>query len=248
MSGALIAPLIIFGDAMEEILASGLAELGLAAPEGALGRFRAYYEYLTERNAVMDLTAITGEEDTVRLHFLDCCALLNAADFAGAEVIDVGSGAGFPGLPLKLMSPSSRVTLLDSQRKRADFTGECIERLGLEGIESVCMRAEETPREMRERYDIAVSRAVARLNLLLELCLPFVRSGGVFLAMKGPDCADEISEAANAAGQLGGRVRELRRYAIPGTDVSHAVVIVDKLSPTPPQYPRRWARMLKKPL
>ena len=133
-------------------------------------------------------------------------------------------------------------------RKRVDFTSECVSRLGLEGIESLCLRAEEAPLEMRESYDIATSRAVARLNLLLELALPFVRTGGVFLAMKGPDCGEEVAGAANAAGQLGGRIREVRRYTIPGTDVSHAVVIVDKLSPTPPQFPRRWARMQKKPL
>ena len=233
---------------MEEILSAGFAELGVPVPDGALEGLRAYYEYLTERNAVMDLTAITGEENTARGHFLDCCALLTMADFRGRSVIDIGSGACFPGLPLKIMSPDTRVTLLDSQRKRVDFTGECIERLGLEGIESLCMRAEETPREMREHYDIAVSRAVARLNLLLELCLPFVRSGGVFLAMKGSDCEEEAREAANAAGQLGGKIREVRRYTIPGTDITHAVVIVDKLSPTPPQFPRRWARMTKKPL
>ncbi len=233
---------------MEEILTTGLAELGVPIPDGALENMRGYYDYLTERNAVMDLTAITGEENTARMHFLDCCALLTMTPFAGKSLIDVGSGAGFPGLPLKIMSPETRVTLLDSQRKRVDFTTECIERLGLEGIESMCMRAEESPREMRERYDIATSRAVAKLNLLLELCLPFVRSGGVFLAMKGPDCDAEVAEAANAAGQLGGKIHEVRRYTIPGTDVTHACVIVDKLSPSPPQYPRRWARMLKKPL
>ena len=233
---------------MEEILASGFEELGVPVPEGALSRLHGYYEYLTERNAVMDLTAISGEAETARLHFLDCCALLTMADFAGKSLIDVGSGAGFPGLPLKIMSPSTQVTLLDSQRKRADFTAECIARLGLDGAESLCLRAEETPRELRERYDIAASRAVARLNLLLELCLPFVRTGGVFLAMKGPDCEEEAAAAANAAGQLGGKIREVRRYTIPGTDITHAVVIVDKLSPTPPQFPRRWARMVKKPL
>lgn len=241
-------PLIFVGDEMEEILRTGFAGIGLELPAGAEENFRAYYEYLTERNAVMDLTAITGEENTARSHFLDCCALLTEADFAGKSVIDVGSGAGFPGIPLKLACPSARVTLLDSQRKRCDFTAECIERMGLEGIESVCMRAEEAPREMRERYDIGVSRAVAKLNLLLELALPFVHSGGVFLAMKGPDCDEEVAEAANAAGQLGAKIRGAHRYTIPGTDVTHAVVIVDKLSPTPTQFPRRWARMQKKPL
>lgn len=233
---------------MEEILSSGFEQLGVPVPDGALARLREYYEYLSERNAVMDLTAITGEENTARLHFLDCCALLTTADFVGKRLIDIGSGAGFPGLPLKIMSPTTRVTLLDSLRKRVDFTSECVSRLGLEGIESLCLRAEEAPLEMRESYDIATSRAVAKLNLLLELALPFVRTGGVFLAMKGPDCGEEVAGAANAAGQLGGRIREVRRYTIPGTDVSHAVVIVDKLSPTPPQFPRRWARMQKKPL
>lgn len=233
---------------MEEILSSGFEQLGVPVPDGALARLREYYEYLSERNAVMDLTAITGEENTARLHFLDCCALLTTADFAGKRLIDIGSGAGFPGLPLKIMSPTTRVTLLDSLRKRVDFTSECVSRLGLEGIESLCLRAEEAPLKMRESYDIATSRAVAKLNLLLELALPFVRTGGVFLAMKGPDCGEEVAGAANAAGQLGGRIREVRRYTIPGTDVSHAVVIVDKLSPTPPQFPRRWARMQKKPL
>lgn len=233
---------------MEEMLTAGFEELGIAVPDGAPGRLRGYYDYLTARNAVMDLTAITGEEDTARLHFLDCCALLCAADFAGKRMIDVGTGAGFPGLPIKIMSPTTHVTLLDSLRKRVDFTTECIERLGLEGIESLCARAEELSPEMRESYDIATSRAVAKLNLLLELALPYVRSGGVFLAMKGPDCDEEVAQAANAAGQLGGKIREVRRYTIPGTDVSHAIVVVDKLSPTPPQFPRRWARMQKKPL
>ncbi len=233
---------------MEEILVSGFAELGLTPPEGAVGKLREWYAFLTERNAVMDLTAIEGEENTARAHFLDCCALLRYAGFEGASLIDVGSGAGFPGLPLKIMSPSTRVTLLDSQRKRVDFTLESIARLGLEGIESLCMRAEEAPIELRERYDIGVSRAVARLNLLLELCLPFVRSGGVFLAMKGADCSAEAEEAGRAAAMLGGRIRAVERYTIPGTGTEHSVVIVDKLSPTPPQYPRRWARMLKKPL
>ena len=233
---------------MEEILKSGFEELGLALPEGAAARFEAYYRLLEEGNAVMDLTAISGEEATARLHFLDCCALLGMADFSGARVIDVGSGAGFPGLPLKIAEPGAGVTLLDSLRKRADFTAGCIERLGLDGAESLCLRAEEAPAALRESFDIAVSRAVARLNLLCELCLPFVRVGGVFLAMKGPDCGEEAAEAANAAGQLGARVREIRRYRVPGTDASHAVVIIDKLRPTPPQFPRRWARIQKKPL
>ena len=233
---------------MEEILRSGFAGLGLELDGEALRRFRRYYEYLTERNCVMNLTSIEGEEDTARLHFLDCCALLTAADFAGKRVIDVGSGAGFPGIPLKIAESTISLTLLDSLAKRTGFLSSAAELLGLEDVQVVCARAEEAPRGLREGFDIAVSRAVARLNLLLEVCLPFVRSGGVFLAMKGTDCEEEAREAANAAGQLGGKIREVRRYTIPGTDITHAVVIVDKLSPTPPQFPRRWARMTKKPL
>ena len=211
-----------------------------------------YMERLLEWNEKMNLTAITEPEQVAVKHFLDSALLLRytgeAGGLEGKSMVDVGTGAGFPGLVLKILCPELRVTLLDSLRKRVDFTSECVSRLGLEGIESLCLRAEEAPLEMRESYDIATSRAVAKLNLLLELCLPFVHTGGVFLAMKGPDCDAEAAEAANAAGQLGGKIREIKRYTVPGTDVVHACVVVDKLSPTPPQFPRRWARMQKKPL
>ena len=150
---------------MEEILRAGFAELGLPLDAEALRRFRSYYEYLTERNREMNLTAIAGEEQTARLHFLDCCALLAAADFTRRRVIDVGSGAGFPGLPLKIASPGMDITLLDSLGKRTDFLSAAARLLGLEGVTVVCARAEEAPPELREGFDIAVSRAVARLNV-----------------------------------------------------------------------------------
>lgn len=233
---------------MEEILSLGLHEMGLPSGGGRLERFRRYYDYLTECNRVMNLTAIEGEEEAARLHFLDCCALLTVENFAGRRVIDVGSGAGFPGLPLKIAEPSVSLTLLDSLGKRVDFLRSACRELALEDVEAVCARAEEAPAELRESFDIAVSRAVARLNVLCELCLPFVRAGGSFIAMKGPDCAEELAEAAEAVALLGGGEAEIRPYSVPGAGLSHAAVIIRKLSPTPEKYPRRWARIAKKPL
>ena len=180
---------------MEEILTSGFAQLDLPLPDGAAERFQAYYELLNERNKVMNLTAITGEAETARLHFLDCAALLKAADFAGKQVIDVGTGAGFPGVPLKIAEPSIRLTLLDSQAKRIRFLDEVIAVLGLTDTETVLSRAEEAPARFREHFDIACARAVTRLDALAELCLPLVRVGGVFVAMKGPAAEEELREA-----------------------------------------------------
>ena len=233
---------------MEEILRDGFRELDIPLTEEALARFGCYYEYLDQRNKVMNLTAITGEEDTARLHFLDCAALLKAADFAGARVVDVGTGAGFPGLPLKIISPDISLTLLDSQRKRVDFLKEVCERLGFDDVECIHVRAEEAQAEMRETFDIAVSRAVARLNMLCELCMPFVRLGGFFLAMKGPEVSQELSEAERAISILGGQTLDVFRYTIPGTDIEHSVVVIKKVQSTPEKYPRRFARIQKSPL
>lgn len=233
---------------MREILISGLTELGLSPDEAALERFERYEALLSERNAVMNLTAIQGAENIARGHFLDCCALLGLADFESASVIDVGTGAGFPGLPLKIMRPNMRLCLLDSQQKRVDFLREVIEAAGLDNVTTLCCRAEEAPKELREGFDIAVSRAVARLNVLSELCLPFVRPGGLFIAMKGPAADEETREASGAIEQLGGKIVEIRPYAVPGTELEHRAVIIKKQSPTPSKYPRRWAKIIKNPL
>lgn len=233
---------------MESILRSGFAELGVAAPESAYAGFRTYYERLTEVGAVMNLTAIEGEEPVARLHFLDSAALLSCVDFTGARVVDVGTGAGFPGLPLAMLRPDADFTLLDSQIKRIDFIAETAALLGLENTRCEAMRAEEAPAEYREAFDIAVSRAVARLNVLCELCLPFVRMGGSFISMKAADCTEEVAEAAKAIETLGGSTPEVRTYAIPGTDIVRAAVVIKKTAPTPAKYPRRWARISKQPL
>ena len=231
---------------MEEILRHGLTALGLSATETQLAAFRAYYTLLDERSRVMNLTAIHGETDTARLHFLDCAALLPMADFAGANVIDVGTGAGFPGLPLRILEPQMHLTLLDSLAKRVDFLSEVCAALEFNDVQCLHARAEEAA-DLRERFDIATSRAVARLDLLSELCLPLVRVGGVFLAMKGPDCAEELEEARHAIEILGGEP-ELLTYTIPGTDTGRSVVRIRKVRETPAKYPRRWAKMQKSPI
>ena len=231
---------------MEDILREGIAALGLSVTETQLAAFRAYYTLLDARSRVMNLTAIHGETDTARLHFLDCAALLPMADFAGASVIDVGTGAGFPGLPLRILEPDMHLTLLDSLAKRVDFLSEVCTELELTDVQCLHARAEEAS-DLRESFDVATSRAVARLDLLSELCLPLVRVGGIFLAMKGPDCAEELEAARHAIEILGGEP-ELLTYTIPGTDTGRSVVRIRKVRETPDKYPRRWAKMQKSPI
>ncbi len=232
---------------LEDILRSGLSEMGLSAPDNSAERFRLYYELLCEKNAVMNLTAISGEEDTARLHFLDSLSPLLLFGMAGRSVIDVGTGAGFPGLPLKIACPGLKLTLLDSQNKRVEFLGEVCRALELEGVECVHQRAEECG-ERREGYDFAVSRAVARLNVLCELCLPYVKPGGAFLALKGPALSEELAEAEKAIRTLGGKLERVFDYAIPGVEARHNIAVIRKLSPTPKKYPRRFALIKKSPL
>ena len=228
---------------LEEIL-----RRGLDCDETALRRFRRYYELLTEWNRVMNLTAISGEEDTARLHFLDCAALAALTEPEGRRVIDVGSGAGFPGLVLKILRPDLELTLLDSLDKRIRFLSAVCEELGFDDVRCLHARAEEAPAELRESFDVACSRAVARLNLLSELCLPFVKAGGVFAAMKGPEAAEELREAERGIRLLGGAPERVADYAIPGTALRHNAVLIRKTGETPKKYPRKWAQMKKNPL
>ncbi len=233
---------------LENLLREGFRELGLPLDEAALRRYRLYADALAEKNAVMNLTAIEGEENVARLHFLDCAALLARFDLRDKSLIDVGTGAGFPGLALKIACPSLRLTLLDSLDKRVGFLRGCCERLGLEDVRCVHARAEEPPEGFRQSFDAAASRAVARLSVLSELCLPMVKRGGLFLAMKGPDCADELREAEKAIRLLGGELGEVWPYGIPGTEIRHSVIAVRKTGDTPGRYPRPWAQIKKKPL
>lgn len=233
---------------LETILKDGFAALHISPDAAAYERYRIYFEYLEEMNKVMNLTAISGEEDVARLHFLDCAALLSFAELSGKRVIDIGSGAGFPGMALKIACPDMDITLLDSLDKRIGFLKKLCEKLSLSGVECVHMRAEEAPAEYRQSYDYALSRAVARLSVLAELCLPFVKKGGYFVAMKGPDCKAEVDEARRAVALLGGELESVEDYTIPGTEIVHSAVMIRKVKDSPARYPRRWAQIKKQPL
>lgn len=235
-------------DQLETILSEGLDALSLPYTDDTLHRFRLFYTLLSERSQQMNLTAISGEADVARLHMLDCAAILPLVSFAGKRVLDVGSGAGFPGLVLKLLCPDLSLTLLDSTQKRVQFQKEACAVLGLTDVNCLHLRAEEAPAEMRESFDLVVSRAVARLNLLSELCMPFVAVGGSFLAMKGPAADDELAESKKALPLLGGAEPSVLHYNVPGLDASRTLVRSEKLRPTPPKYPRRFAQMKKQPL
>lgn len=237
---------------MREIITAGLEELELlqAVPENAPQLLEDYGKALLEKNQVMNLTAIREEDKVARLHMLDCAALLSYMDFRGKTLIDVGTGAGFPGLPLKILVPSLEVTLLDSLGKRVDWLNEVSAQLGLTGVKAIHARAEEQAlvKGFRDSFDFATARAVAELRLLCELCLPYVKPGGYFLAMKSVDCGQELEDAAHCIKLLGGRVQDVKDYQIPGTGISHRLVLIQKVAPTLKGYPRRWAKIQKEPL
>ena len=231
---------------MRDLLTAGLTALDL--DPAAADKLARYAELLLEKNKVMNLTAIPAPRDVATLHLLDCAALLNITDFRGKRVVDVGTGAGFPGMPLRILEPDFDLTLLDSLGKRIAFLQRVCDEMGLQRVTCVHARAEEFAAMHREQYDIATSRAVAALNVLCELTLPLVKVGGRFLAMKAVDSDDEIRTAKSAVAQLGGKVEDIRDYTIPGTDITHRVVVIGKVKPTPAAFPRAFAKIKKAPL
>lgn len=232
---------------MRDILCAGLKELGL--DETKAETLEAFARLVLEKNRVMNLTAITDEADFARLHLLDSAALLRLAAFDGRAVVDVGTGAGFPGVPLRILCPGARrVTLLDSTLKRVEFLREACAALKLAGVNCVHARAEDLAVRRREAFDLAVSRAVAALPALCELCLPLVRVGGQFLAMKSTQSDAELSAAAQMIGMLGGRLSRVQDYTVPTSGVTHRLIVIDKIEPTPEKYPRAYSQIKKKPL
>ena len=231
---------------MEQLLRDGLTVLGL--PTEGIPALVRYADLLVEKNKVMNLTAITEPADIARLHFLDSAALLTIADFKEKTVADVGTGAGFPGVPLRIIEPSMHLTLLDALNKRVEFLKEVCGDLGLADVECVHARAEEFAADRRESFDLVTSRAVAALPLLCELCLPLVNVGGSFISMKSVDAGAELDSARRAIEVLGGTVDRVVDYDIPGTEIRHRAIVIKKTKETPKKYPRAFAKIKKNPL
>ncbi len=230
---------------VQEILSDGLSKLGLDLRQEQIDTLCVFSDAVLRQNQVMNLTAITDPEQAAKLHLLDSLTVLSAADLAGKRLIDIGCGAGFPGVPLAIACPTARITLLDSLGKRMTWLEQTLPKLGIRA-ECVTARAEEAVAERREQYDYATSRAVARLNILLELTAPYVKVGGAVLAMKGAAAEEELKQSERAIRALGLRLEKVRRFPIDGSD--HAVIVLRKVSPTPRQYPRRYAKIKQSPL
>ena len=230
---------------MKTTLVRGLPALDLSLEEQKLDTLCAFGAAVVEQNKVMNLTAITQPEQVAKLHLLDSLSLLTLEDRKDKTVIDVGCGAGFPGVPVKIACPEMKLTLLDSLGKRMQWLETVLPTLGV-AAECVTARAEEAVATRRERYDIATSRAVARLNILLELTAPYVKVGGKVLAMKGTAAEEELSEAKNAIKKLGLQVEKVAQFPMDGT--AHTVIVLKKVAPTPAQYPRRFAKIKQNPL
>lgn len=219
--------------------------------EEKIDKFRRYAALIKEWNEKINLTAITDEDGIIKKHFIDSISVLESNVIKrGMKIIDIGTGAGFPGIPLKIIMPESEILLVDSLNKRICFLNEVISLLGLHGIQAVHGRAEEMARKpvQREKFDIAVSRAVANMTVLAEYCIPFVKTGGYFIAMKGPSSESEIEESKTAINILGGKIKNVVETSMLQPDMNHRLVIVEKIKSTMGKYPRNAGQIEKKPL
>lgn len=232
-----------------DLLRTGARDLGIELADDQLDQLDRFAEMLVETNRRLNLTRITDPEEIVTGHYLDsltCLPTFSPSD--GAKCIDVGAGGGFPGIPIAIARPDLAVTLLDAARKRVDFLARAAAELGLTNVRAHHGRAEDLGRDRshRESYDVAWARAVAEMQVLVELCLPLVRVGGAFVAQKSEDVADEVADAKPLAGQLGGGTPEIRRIRIPHTQISRSIVVVRKTRRTPPAFPRPYARIMRR--
>ena len=228
-----------------------LKELGVSLTDKQIEQFLIYYELLTEWNSFMNLTAITKYEDVLKKHFVDSVSLIQAVDVRKEfTLIDVGTGAGFPGLALKIAYPELKVTLLDSLQKRIQFLDAVIEKLGLEGIETIHGRAEDfaKPQKLRESFDLCVSRAVANLSTLSEYCLPFVKVGGYFIPYKSEKIAQEKEEAEKALELFGGKFQRQVEFMLPSSDIYRNLFVIKKVKETPKKFPRKAGLPAKEPI
>ena len=226
-----------------------LEELNIELTDLQLEQFYNYMELLLEWNKVMNLTAITDPEEIIKKHFIDSLTILDKIN-KNSTIIDVGSGAGFPGIPIKIAFPETKVVLLDSLNKRINFLNEVIKKLNLKNIEAIHGRAEEfgKNKKYREKYDISLARAVAQLNILLEYLMPFVKVGGKCICMKGANCEDEIENSRRAIALLGGELIQNDEFYIPKTDIKRKIIEVKKIRQTDIKYPRKAGTPSKEPL
>ena len=228
-----------------------LKELELELNETQLQQFERYYELLVEWNKVMNLTAITEYEEVYEKHFLDSLAIVKVEDINKVEsIIDIGTGAGFPGIPLKIAFPHLKVVLLDSLNKRINFLNTVIEELGLENVETLHGRAEDYAKkaEYREQADLCVSRAVANLSTLSEYCLPYIKVDGKFIPYKSGEITTEADEAKKAVSILGGNVKKILKFHLPDSDITRSFVVIEKKKATPKKYPRKAGLPSREPL
>ena len=235
---------------IEELLAESCKKINIELTEKQIKQFMDYKDMLLEWNEKFNLTAITDEREIILKHFVDCLAISAGAELAGKKIIDVGTGAGFPGVPVKIAFTDTQMTLLDSLNKRITFLEELKNKLGLENVTCIHSRAEDggTDKNLREGFDLCISRAVANLAVLSEYCLPFVKVGGCFISMKGPDVKDELNESEKAIKVLGGEVKVVKLINIPETDINHSLIIIKKIKPTPSKYPRKAGKAKKEPI
>ena len=236
---------------MNNVLTKKVKELSIVLNDKQIQQFEQYYNILVEWNKVMNLTAITEYEEVVEKHFLDSLTIVDAINMEKIEtLIDVGTGAGFPGIPLKIAFPHLKVTLLDSLNKRIKFLNEVIDLLDLDDIKAIHGRAEDYAKqaEYREQYDICVSRAVANLATLSEYCLPYVKVDGLFVPYKSGEIDEELKSSEKAVSILGGKVEEVVKFQLPGTDIGRSFVKIHKIKETKKKYPRKAGMPTKEPL
>ena len=233
-------------DLMQSTLQAGLPDLPLELDEDRCRKLCDFGHAMVKQNEVMNLTGITEDAQVAKLHLLDSLTVLACADLRGRTLIDVGCGAGFPGVPLSIACPEAKITLLDSLAKRMNWLETVLPQLGCSNARCVTARAEEEVTKCRETYDFATSRAVARLNILLELTAPYVHIGGAVLAMKGSAAREELAEAKNAITQLGLKLEEIRDFTFDGA--THSVIVLRKVKPTPARFPRRFSKIKQSPL
>ena len=234
-----------------KIFETELKKLGIILTDKQREQFDRYYELLIEWNKVMNLTGITDYDEVILKHFIDSLMLSEICDMSNVSaMIDVGTGAGFPGIPIKIVYPHINAILLDSLNKRMKFLNTVIEELGLESVQTLHGRAEDYARktEYRESFDLCVSRAVANLSTLSEYCIPFVKKDGTFISYKGGDSDEEVKQAERAVDLLGGKVETIHKFTLPGTDMGRTLVEIEKIKNTPRRYPRKAGQPAKEPL